>query len=209
MNGGLLLMKKAILLCFAVLLMVVVAGCSSKNQPEPETETEIKEANDSSTEETPKEVEKAYEVVLIDGGDSQLEVVKEIKNNAGLDLASSKAIVDEAPATVATGLSKKEAENLQTVLETAGATVEINEIELSKATDSEVEKTEFEVVLIDAGIGKLEVVKQIKNNVGLDLASSKAIVDAAPATVATGLNKEEAENLKAVLEEAGATVEIK
>ena len=198
-------MKRAILLCFALLLMVVVAGCSSKNQPEPE----IKEANDSSAEETPKEVEKDYEVVLIDGGDRQLEVVKEIKNNAGLDLASSKAIVDKAPATVATGLSKEEAENLKTVLETAGATVEINEIELSKATDSEVEKTEFEVVLIDAGIGKLEVVKQIKNNVGLDLASSKAIVDAAPATVATGLSKEEAENLKAVLEEAGATVEIK
>ena len=108
---------------------------------------------------TDRKVGKAYEVVLIDGGDSQLEVVKEIKNNAGLDLASSKAIVDEAPATVATGLSKEEAENLQTVLETAGATVEINEIELSKATDSEVEKTEFEVVLIDAGIGKLEVVK--------------------------------------------------
>ena len=197
-------MKKTLLLCFALLLMAVVAGCSSKDQPEVE---EVK-ATDT-TEATPEEVEIAYEVVLVDGGDSKLEVVKEIKNNVGLDLASSKAIVDEAPATVASELSKEEAENLKTVLEAAGATVEVNEIELSKAIDSEVEQTEFEVVLIDAGIAKLNVVKEIKNNVGLDLASSKAIVDEAPATVASGLSKEEAENLKTVLEEAGATVEIK
>ena len=66
-----------------------------------------------------------FEVVLIDAGEKKLEVVKEIRNNTELDLAESKGIVDEAPATVATGLSKEEAENLKTVLETAGATVEI------------------------------------------------------------------------------------
>jgi large subunit ribosomal protein L7/L12 len=196
MNGGLFLMKKTILLCFALLLMVVVAGCVSEKQPE------VKPANSS-------EVEIAYEVVLLDGGDSKLEVVKEIRNNAGLDLAGSKKIVDEAPATVASGLSKEEANNLKTVLEEAGAKVEVKEIELPKSSGSEGAKTEFEVVLIDAGEKKLEVVKEIRNNTELGLTESKGIVDEAPATVASGLSKEEAEKLKTVLETAGAKVEIK
>ena len=190
-------MKKTILLCFALLLMVVVAGCSSKKEPV------IKLSENT------KDVEIVYEVVLVDAGDNALDVVKEIRNNAGLDLAGSKKVVDEAPATVASELSKEEAEDLKTVLEAAGATVEVKEIERPKSTDSKGEKTEFEVVLVDAGENMLEVVKEIRNNTELGLAESKEIVDEAPKTVASGLSKEEAENLKKVLEAVGATVEIK
>lgn len=71
------------------------------------------------------------------------------------------------------------------------------------------EKTEFDVILNSAGAGKLKVVKEVKNLLGLGLKEAKELVDAAPGPVKTGISKEEAESLKAALEEAGAEVEIK
>ena len=71
------------------------------------------------------------------------------------------------------------------------------------------EKTDFDVVLKDAGAAKLKVVKVVKNATGLGLKEAKDLVDGAPSTVKEGLPKEEAEKLKAELEEAGATVELK
>jgi len=71
------------------------------------------------------------------------------------------------------------------------------------------EKTEFDVILNSAGAGKLKVVKEVKNLLGLGLKEAKELVDGAPGTLKTGVSKEEAESLKAALEEAGAEVEIK
>ena len=71
------------------------------------------------------------------------------------------------------------------------------------------EKTEFDVVLKDAGASKLKVVKVVKDAAGLGLKEAKDLVDGAPGTVKAGLSKEDAEKLKAELEEAGATVELK
>ncbi len=71
------------------------------------------------------------------------------------------------------------------------------------------EKTEFTVILKDAGAEKLKVVKLVKDLTGLGLKEAKAIVDAAPKEVKENANKDEAENLKAKLEEAGATVELR
>ncbi len=70
------------------------------------------------------------------------------------------------------------------------------------------EKTEFNVVLKDAGASKLKVVKVVKDAAGLGLKEAKDLVDGAPSTVKEGLSKEDAEKLKAELEEAGATVEL-
>ena len=70
------------------------------------------------------------------------------------------------------------------------------------------EKTEFNVVLKDAGASKLKVVKVVKDAAGLGLKEAKDLVDGAPSTVKEGLPKEDAEKLKAELEEAGATVEL-
>lgn len=72
------------------------------------------------------------------------------------------------------------------------------------------EKTEFDVVLTDAGakkIGTIKVVREVKS--GLGLADAKKLVEDAPATIAEGVSKEEAEELKKKFEEAGASVEIK
>ncbi len=71
------------------------------------------------------------------------------------------------------------------------------------------EKTEFDVVLADAGAQKIKVVKAVKDITGLGLAEAKALVDGAPKAVKEGASKEEAEDIKAKLEEVGAKVELK
>ena len=71
------------------------------------------------------------------------------------------------------------------------------------------EKTEFTVTLKDAGAQKVAVIKAVKELTGLGLGEAKAIVDGAPANVKEKVSKEEAAQLKAQLEEAGAEVELK
>ena len=71
------------------------------------------------------------------------------------------------------------------------------------------EKTSFDVILKSAGQAKLQVIKAVKEAAGLSLGDAKALVDAAPKAVKEGVSKEEAEALKASLEDAGAEVEIK
>ena len=71
------------------------------------------------------------------------------------------------------------------------------------------EQTEFDVILKAAGGSKLAVVKLVKELTGLGLKEAKGVVDSAPAPVKEGVSKEEAEALKASLEEAGAEVELK
>ena len=71
------------------------------------------------------------------------------------------------------------------------------------------EKTSFDVVLKAAGQAKLQVVKAVKEITGLGLKEAKDIVDGAPKAVKEGVSKEEAESIKAALEEAGAEVEVK
>ena len=71
------------------------------------------------------------------------------------------------------------------------------------------EKTEFDVILKAAGDKKLNVVKAVKEITGLGLKEAKEMVDGAPKTVKEGVSKEEAENIKKALEEAGAEVEVK
>ncbi|SER21745.1 LSU ribosomal protein L12P [Amphritea atlantica] len=71
------------------------------------------------------------------------------------------------------------------------------------------EQTEFDVVLTGAGDKKVNVIKAVRAATGLGLKEAKGMVDGAPATVKEGVSKEDAEALKAALEEAGATVEVK
>ena len=70
------------------------------------------------------------------------------------------------------------------------------------------EKTEFNVVLKDAGASKIQVIKAVREATGLGLKEAKDLVDGAPATVKENVAKEEAEKMKAALTEAGATVEL-
>ena len=71
------------------------------------------------------------------------------------------------------------------------------------------EQTEFDVVLTAAGDKKVNVIKAVRGATGLGLKEAKEMADGAPSTVKEGVSKEEAEELKAALEEAGASVELK
>src|SRR5262245_6062732 len=71
------------------------------------------------------------------------------------------------------------------------------------------EKTEFDVVLKDAGAKKIQVIKVVRELTGLGLKEAKDMVDGAPQTVKAGVSKDEAATVKAKLEEQGATVEVK
>lgn len=77
------------------------------------------------------------------------------------------------------------------------------------AAAAEEEKTEFDVILVEAGAGKMGVIKLVKEITGLGLKEAKAIVDGAPKAVKEKASKAEAEDIKKKLEEAGAKVEVK
>ena len=71
------------------------------------------------------------------------------------------------------------------------------------------EKSEFDVVLASAGASKINVIKEVRSITGLGLKEAKDLVESAPKAVKEGVSKDEAEQIKAKLEEAGATVEVK
>ena len=71
------------------------------------------------------------------------------------------------------------------------------------------EKTEFDIELSEAGSNKIAVIKEVRTITGLGLKEAKALVDGAPSSLKEGANKDEAEQAKSQLEEAGATVELK
>ena len=77
------------------------------------------------------------------------------------------------------------------------------------AAPAEEEKTEFDVILADAGASKMGVIKLVKDITGLGLKDAKALVDGAPKTIKEGVSKADAEDIKKKLEEAGAKVEVK
>lgn len=79
----------------------------------------------------------------------------------------------------------------------------------AEAGAAEAEQTEFDVVLESAGSGKVAVIKVVKEITGLGLKEAKALVDGAPKAIKEKVSQAEADDIKAKLEEAGATVEVK
>lgn len=112
-------------------------------------------------------------------------------------------------------LSVKEVNDLATILkdeygiEPAAAAAPVMVAGGGGGGDAAEEKTEFDVILKAAGGQKLAVVKVVKSISGLGLKEAKDLVDGAPSPIKEGVSKEEAETVKAQLEEAGAEVELK
>ena len=94
-------------------------------------------------------------------------------------------------------------------IEPAAAAVAVAAGPAAVAAEAVEEKTSFDVVLAEVGGAKLAVVKAVKEACGLGLKEAKDLVDGAPSTLKEGLSKNEAENLKKAIEEAGAKVELK
>ena len=113
-------------------------------------------------------------------------------------------------------LSVKEVSELATILkdeygiEPAAAAVAVAAGPAAGGGDGgAAEQTEFDVILTSAGGTKLQVVKEVKNLLGVGLKDAKALVDAAPGPIKEGVPKDEAESIKSALEAAGASVELK
>ncbi len=121
-------------------------------------------------------------------------------------------------------------ENIQTIIDTIKGMTMLELSELVKTIEEEFgvsaaapvavaaagaaggaaeEKTEFDVILAEAGANKLAVVKAVKDVAGLGLKEAKELVDNAPKTIKEAASKDDAEAIKAKLEEAGAKVELK
>ena len=94
-------------------------------------------------------------------------------------------------------------------IEPAAAAVAVAGPAVGGGATAAAEKTNFDVVLKAAGANKLQIVKLVKELTGLGLKEAKDMVDQAPKTIKEGLPKDEAENLKKQLSEAGAEVELK
>ena len=123
-------------------------------------------------------------------------------------MADLSKIVDEL-----SGLTVLEAAELAKLLEekwgvSAAAAVAVAAAPGAAAAPVE-EKTEFTVVLAAAGDKKIEVIKEVRALTGLGLKEAKDLVEGAPKPVKEGVNKDEAEKVKAQLEKAGAKVELK
>ena len=124
-------------------------------------------------------------------------------------MADIKAIAEELVNLV------KEVNELATVLkdeygiEPAAAAVAVAAGPAAGGAAAAEEKSSFDVVLAEVGATKLQVVKAVKEACGLGLKEAKDLVDGAPSTIKEGVAKDEAENLKKVIEEAGAKVELK
>jgi len=91
----------------------------------------------------------------------------------------------------------------------AAAPVAVAAVAAGAAAPAAEEKTEFDVILADAGDKKINVIKEVRAITGLGLKEAKDLVEGAPKAVKEGVAKDEAEKIKKVLEEAGAKVEIK
>ena len=112
-------------------------------------------------------------------------------------------------------LTVKEVNELANVLkeeygiEPAAAAVAVAAAPAADGCAAAAEKTSFDVILKSAGQAKLQVVKVVKDITGLGLKEAKDLVDGAPKAIKEGVSKEEAEQVKSQLEEAGAEVEVK
>ena len=101
------------------------------------------------------------------------------------------------------------AELVEAIQEEFGVTAVVAAGPSGPAAPAEAEKTEFDVVLKSFGDNKMNVIKAVKDLLGLGLKEAKAAVEAAPATLKEAMPKAEAEELKKKLEEAGAQIELK
>lgn len=126
-------------------------------------------------------------------------------------MASEKitAIIDEVKAMTVLELSELVKAIEEEFGVSAAAAVAVSGGAAAAAAPAADEKSEFEVVLANAGAEKIKVIKVVREITGLGLADAKALVDGAPKTLKEGVSKEDAEKMKEDLTAVGATVELK
>ena len=148
-----------------------------------------------------------FDVVLADVGAEKIKVIKVVREITGQGLAEAKATVEGAPKA----LTVLELSELVHALEEEfGVSAAAMAAPAAAAAPAAEEKTEFDVILagFDAA-AKIKVIKAVREITGQGLAEAKATVEGTPSTLKEAVSKDEAEELKKKLEEAGAKVELK
>lgn len=153
-------------------------------QTEAEVETEVKEEKKAEVKETPKEEKKEVEVPA-----KFKDIVEKIESLNVLELHELVKLFED-----------KFGVSAQAVVVSGGATAGASEAEV---------KDSFSVSLISGGEQKVQVIKAIKDKLGLGLKEAKDLVDAVPSVLKDSANKEEADALKKAIEDAGGKVEVK
>jgi large subunit ribosomal protein L7/L12 len=152
----------------------------------------------------------------------KINVIKEVRAATSLGLKEAKDLVEGAPKEVKSGVNKKEAEEIKAKLEAAEAAELSKQLEekwgvtpmaaaapAAAGTAPEEDKDDFTIMLVSAGEKKINVIKEVRAATSLGLKEAKDLVEGAPKEVKSGVNKKEAEEIKAKLEAAGAKVELK
>lgn len=193
---------------------------TSKEKPEAEEKAKAavkKEPEVATSKEEPKTEEKAKGAVKkedtekVKGSSKAQDVKKETKKVAkGGSTLSKEEIIEAIKSMSVIELSDMVKDLEETFGVTAMAPVAAGVAGPAGApAAAEEEKTQFDVSLVAAGDKKIQVIKVVRAVTDLGLKEAKALVDEAPKPVVTGVPKDEAEKIKAQLEEAGATVELK
>jgi len=135
-------------------------------------------------------------VALVRVGENRLEVIKVVRQLTNLGLKEAKDLVDGAPSVILHSVGEAEARAATIKLEDAGARVEVWE-------------ARFNVVLVEVGGKKIQVIKVVRQLTNLGLKEAKDLVDGAPSIILHDVGKAEADDAKDKIEDEGATVEIK
>ncbi len=165
---------------------------SAKEEVKEETKTEIKDEKEEVPAEEEKPAPEAEELEEVEVPKKFKSIVESIEQMSVLDLHELVKL-----------LEKKFGVSAAAVAMAGGAA------SADAGAAEEDEKSEFNVELKDCGAQKIAVIKVVKATLGLGLKEAKDLVDSAPAMLKEGMPKEEAENLKAQIEDAGGTVELK
>lgn len=149
-----------------------------------------------------------FDIILTGDGGYKLNVIKVVRDITGLTLAESKLLVESAPVAIKTGVTRAEADTIIRQLEDAHAIVELRDSDSGSTPPPPPDGLDYDVILTGDGGRKINVIKEVRSITGLGLSESKTLVESAPKAVKEGISLAEAQEIKARLEAAGATVEI-
>ncbi len=157
-----------------------------------------------------------YDVILQDVGNKKLQVIKLIRENTGLGLHEAQRMVDGTPTLLLQGVTQEEARTAVLQLQNLGAVVTVQEQSAMPASGAVADNNDgfgdntglCNVVLVDAGRMKINVIKELREITNLGLKETKDMVDSAPTVLFQGVNPEVAEQIRLALTKVGATVNV-
>lgn len=137
------------------------------------------------------------DVVLTSTGANKISVLRALQSVCGFTLVQANTLVKTLPVVIATGKTNTEAQAIKSEIEGAGGSVNISS-----------QKSEFDVVLTNAGANRIAVIKALKAACGIGTLDANNLTKNLPAVVATGVSSSEAQDIKSTIEEAGGSVRI-